>query len=252
VPGEGARPTLGPVTGGSGRFLDLNADLGEEVTDDAALLEVVSSANVACGYHAGTSATMRAVCEAAAARGVSVGAQVSYDDRPGFGRVPRDVAHDVLRDQVADQVGTLGRHAAAAGVEVRYVKPHGALYHRVLDDEEQADAVLAGSGDLPVLGMPGALLDAARAAGRVVHLEGFPDRGYGPDGRLLPRDRPGALVEGADAVAANAVRLAAGLADRVVGRVDSVCVHGDSPGAVDHAVAVRRALRDAGWVLRGL
>lgn len=230
------------------RFLDLNADLGEEVTDDAALLQVVSSANVACGYHAGTPATMREVCERAAERGVSVGAQVSYADREGFGRVPRDVEHDVLRDQVADQVGTLREHARAAGIEVRYLKPHGALYHRVLDDVEQADAVLAGSEDLPVLGMPGAMLRAAEALGRSVLREGFPDRGYGPDGRLLPRDRPGALVEGADAVAAAAVRLAEGLS----GDVDSVCVHGDSPGAVEHAVAVRRALVSAGWVLRGL
>ncbi|WP_182526421.1 5-oxoprolinase subunit PxpA [Nocardioides dongkuii] len=226
------------------RTLDLNADLGEEVTDDAALLTVVTSANVACGYHAGSPAIMRAVCAEAAARGVSVGAQVSYADREGFGRVAHDVAHGVLREQVADQVGTLTEIAAAAGTTVRYLKPHGALYHRVLDDAEQADAVLAGSGDLPVLGMPGVLLDAAAAAGRVVLLEGFPDRGYGPDGRLLPRGREGALVEGADAVAAQAVRLAAAVA--------SVCVHGDSPGAVAHAHAVRRALEAAGYELRGL
>ena len=132
------------------RYVDLNADLGEEVTDDAALLTVVTSANVACGYHAGNAAIMRAVCEEAAERGVSVGAQVSYDDRENFGRVAREVPRDVLRDQVADQVGTLAAIASAAGTSVRYVKPHGALYHRVIDDEEQAWAVLAGSGELPV------------------------------------------------------------------------------------------------------
>src|SRR5690349_16112690 len=109
--------------------IDLNADLGEEVTDDAALLAVVTSANVACGYHAGSAAIMRAVCAEAAARGVAVGAQVSYDDRTHFGRAALDVDHDVLRDQVADQVGTLGEIAAAAGTTVRYLKPHGALYH---------------------------------------------------------------------------------------------------------------------------
>ena len=228
----------------AGPVVDLNADLGEEVTDDAALLAVVTSANVACGYHAGNRAIMRAVCDGAARRGVSVGAQVSYADREGFGRVPLDVPHDVLRDQVADQVGTLDEVAAAAGVSVRYLKPHGALYHRVLDDEEQAAAVLAGSGDLPVLTMTGLLADLAAAAGRRVLREGFPDRGYGADGRLLPRSEPGALVDGEDQVAANAVRLAAG--------VDSVCVHGDSPGAVAHAHAVRRALEAAGYVLRGL
>ncbi|WP_166391592.1 5-oxoprolinase subunit PxpA [Nocardioides ochotonae] len=221
--------------------VDLNADLGEEVTDDTALLGVVTSANVACGYHAGNAAIMRAVCEEAATRGVSIGAQVSYDDRENFGRVARDVASRVLREQVADQVGTLAQIAAAAGTTVRYVKPHGALYHRVIVDAAQAGAVLEGSGDLPVLGMPGHLLDGARAAGRRVLHEGFPDRGYGADGRLLPRGLPGALLEDVAEIAAQAVRLA--------GRVDSVCVHGDSPGAVAHAHAVRRALEESGHVL---
>jgi UPF0271 protein len=226
------------------RSIDLNADLGEEVTDDTALLRIVTSANVACGYHAGTRAIMRAVCEQAAELGVSVGAQVSYDDREHFGRVAVDVPADVLRDQVADQVGTLSSIAAAAGTSVRYVKPHGALYHRVIDDEEHAGAVLAGSGDLSVLGMPGALLSGAEAAGRVVFLEGFPDRGYGPDGRLVPRGEPGALIEDEAAIAAQAAELAPS--------VHSLCLHGDSPGAVAYAGAVRRALEALGWSLRGL
>jgi 5-oxoprolinase (ATP-hydrolysing) subunit A len=224
--------------------VDLNADLGEEVTDDEALLAVVTSANVACGYHAGNRAIMAAVCEGAAARGVSVGAQVSYDDRPGFGRVALDVPYDVLREQVADQVGTLSSLAAAAGTSVRYVKPHGALYHRVLVDDSQAAAVLAGSGSLPVLGMDGVVLAQAAAAGRRVLHEGFPDRGYGPDGRLVPRGSPGDLLTAPPEIVAQALRLAP--------TVDSLCLHGDSPGAVDHAVAVRAALEDAGWVLRGL
>ena len=226
-------------------FVDLNAARGEEVTDDAALRAVVTSANVACGYHAGNDEIMRAVCASAARRGVSVGAQVSYDDRENFGRVARDVAPDVLREQVADQVGTLSAIAEGEGTAVRYLKPHGALYHRVIDDEEQARAVLDGSGSLPVLGMADAVvLDLARADGRGVLLEGFPDRAYGDDGRLVPRDRPGAVLADSDTIAANAVELAR--------TVDSVCVHGDSPGAVDHARAVRRALEDAGWELRGL
>jgi 5-oxoprolinase (ATP-hydrolysing) subunit A len=224
--------------------IDLNADLGEEITDDAALLAVVTSANVACGYHAGSAAIMRAVCAEAARLGVSVGAQVSYDDRAGFGRVARDVSYDVLREQVADQVGTLSGIATAAGTTVRYLKPHGALYHRVLDDEEQARAVLDGSGDLPVLGMPGRLLALAADAGRTVFHEGFPDRGYTPDGRLVPRSEPGALVTEENAIVAQALALAS--------TVDSVCLHGDSPGAVAHAAAVRRALVDAGLELRGL
>ncbi len=227
-----------------GRVIDLNADLGEEVTDDAALLEVVTSANVACGYHAGNAEIMRSVCDDAARLGVSVGAQVSYDDRPNFGRVARDVAYELLRDQVADQVGVLTEIAAAAGTSVRYLKPHGALYHRVLDDEEQAAAVLAGSGSLPVLGMRGQLLSAASAQGRVTLLEGFPDRAYGDDGRLVSRDQDGAVLDDADRIAANAVGLASS--------VDSLCVHGDSPRAVPHARACRRSLEDAGWSLRGL
>jgi UPF0271 protein len=224
--------------------VDLNADLGEEVTDDEALLAVVTSANVACGYHAGTRDTMRAVCAGAVRLGVSVGAQVSYDDRANFGRVARDVAADVLREQVADQVGVLSVIAEAEGTAVRYLKPHGALYHRVIDDAEQAAAVLAGSGTLPVLGMPGELCTRAAEAGRGVVLEGFPDRAYGPDGRLVPRSEPGAVLDDAAEIAAAAVRLAP--------RVASLCVHGDHPGAVAHARDVRRALEAAGWTLRGL
>jgi UPF0271 protein len=219
--------------------VDLNADLGEEVTDDVALLAVVTSANVACGYHAGSPAIMRSACEEAARRGVAVGAQVSYHDREHFGRVPLDVPYDVLRDQVADQVGLLSAIAVEAGTSVRYLKPHGALYHRVLDDQEQARAVLDGSGRLPVLGMPGALLALAEQAGRAVFREGFPDRGYTGEGRLVPRGEPGAQVVQEDAIVARSLALAAS--------ADSVCLHGDSPGAVRHAVAVRAALERAGY-----
>lgn len=225
------------------RWIDLNADLGEEVTDDDALVRIVTSANVACGYHAGNRQIMRKVCEQAAELGVSVGAQVSYADRASFGRRRVDIEPDLLREQVADQVGTLSAVAARAGTEVRYLKPHGALYHRVIDDSEQAAAVLEGSADLPVLGMPGALLSLAEAAGRRVLLEGFADRGYRSDGRLVPRSEAGALIEGPEQIAAHAVSLAA--------TVDSICVHGDSPGAVESAAAVRLALTRAGWSLRG-
>lgn len=227
--------------------MDLNADLGEEITDDAALLRVVSSANLACGYHAGSPAIMRAVCAQAATLGVSLGAQVSYDDRAHFGRRPMEVAYEVLREQIADQIGTLAQIAASEGITVRYVKPHGALYHRVLDDDLQARAVLDGSGDLPVLGMvPGILVDLAAQAGRTVWAEAFPDRGYTEEGRLVPRGAPGALVEGAEAVARRAVVLAA------QGQIDSLCLHGDSPDAVATAEAVRRALAAADFTVRGL
>jgi UPF0271 protein len=225
--------------------VDLNADLGEEVTDDDALLEIVTSANVACGYHAGNAAIMAAVCRRAAALGVSVGAQVSYDDRENFGRVAMDVEPGVLADQVADQVATLARLAADAGTAVRYLKPHGALYHRVLDDERQAHAVLEGSLGLPVLTMVGGALGAhALAGGRTVLTEGFPDRAYTDDGRLVDRSEPGALLTDTGRIVANALALA--------GTVDSLCLHGDTPGAVAHARAVREALESAGWTLRGL
>ena len=227
--------------------IDLNADLGEEVTDDAALLEVVTSANVACGFHAGTAAVMRAVCSEAASRGVRIGAQVSYADREGFGRRPMDVPAATLTAQVAEQVGTLSEIAAAAGTVVSYLKPHGALYNRVVDDEEQAGAVLAGSGDLPVLGLPGAVILALAAAdGRQVWQEGFPDRAYvsDPDGtrRLMPRDQPGAVLSDPARIAVRAALMA--------DQVDSICVHGDGPTAVLAARAVRAALEGAGLQLR--
>lgn len=224
------------------RTIDLNADLGEEVTDDAALLAVVTSANVACGYHAGTPETMRFVCEEAARRGVVIGAQVSYADREHFGRRSLDIEPSLLREHVFEQVGLLCEIADSAGTTVSYVKPHGALYNRVVTDEEQAAAVLEGSGELPVLGLPGGvLLSLAADSGRTVFREGFPDRHYLPDGRLVPRDKPGALVDDVAEIASNAVALAPS--------VDSVCVHGDSPDAVAAAHAVRGALEAAGWSL---
>lgn len=217
--------------------IDLNADLGEGVTDDAGLLEVVTSANLACGFHAGDEDTMRFVCRVAAERGITVGAQVSYADREGFGRRPMDPSYEVLKDWVAEQVHLLARISAEVEIAVAYVKPHGALYNRVVDDAEQAQAVLDGSGELPVLGLPGAqILRLAGEQARRVVPEGFPDRGYTPQGRLVARDQPGALVEDPAQVAANAVRLARS------GTVETVCLHGDSPGAVRTARRVREAL----------
>jgi UPF0271 protein len=235
------------VPASTGAQVDLNADLGEEVTDDAVLLAVVTSANVACGFHAGNPTVMRAVCEQAAQRGVRVGAQVSYRDREGFGRRRLEVPPGVLTAQVEEQVGLLADAAAGAGTAVVYLKPHGALYNRVVDDEVQAAAVLAGSGDLPVLGLPGSrVLALARESGRRVFTEAFPDRAYleGRDGvrRLQPRDLPGAVVTDPAEIARRAVVLAPD--------VDSVCVHGDGPTAVAAAHAVREALVGAGLAVR--
>lgn len=236
---------MGTEASAAAARIDLNADLGEGVTDDAALLAVVTSANVACGFHAGDEAIMREVCERSVLNGVAIGAQVSYADREGFGRRRMDVDPDLLTSWVAEQVASLSQIAHAAGTEVTYVKAHGALYNRIADDAEQAAAVLRGSADLPVLGLPGStVLAAAAANGRRVVGEAFPDRGYTTGGRLLPRDQPGALVKEPAAVAANAVSLAGDPA------VETICVHGDSPGAVATARAVRVALEEAGYLLR--
>lgn len=225
--------------------IDLNADLGEGVTDDPALLALVTSANVACGFHAGDEVVMAQVCARAAELGVVVGAQVSYADREGFGRRPMNPAAEVLTSWVEEQVGVLAAIAARHGTRVGYVKAHGALYNRIVDDEEQAAAVLAGSGSLPILGLPGStVLRLAEGSGRLAVGEGFPDRGYTAEGRLLPRGEAGALVTEPDEVAANAVALAARPAIR------TVCVHGDSPGAVAAAGAVRTALGAAGYQVR--
>ena len=176
-------------------MIDLNADLGEgfgrwALTDDAALLAVVTSANVACGFHAGDPSTMRRVCEQAVEGGARIGAQVSYRDLAGFGRRAMDVPSDELADEVTYQIGALDVFARAAGDRVRYVKPHGALYNRIVVDEEQAAAVVAGvlraGSDLPILSLPGA------AVHRLAAEVGLPDRGGGVCGSRLPvgRDSP--------------------------------------------------------------
>ncbi|MGY2082731.1 LamB/YcsF family protein [Blastococcus sp. SYSU DS0539] len=244
------------------RGIDLNADLGEgfgvwRLGDDDALLEVVSSANVACGFHAGDPVTMRRVCTTAVAAGVSIGAQVSYRDLAGFGRRFVDVAPAELAADVLYQLAALDGMARACGGRVSYVKPHGALYNAAVHHEQQARAVVDAVADydpgLAVLGLPGsALLRAAGAAGLPTVGEGFADRGYAPDGTLVPRGAAGALVHDAAAVAGRAVRMATeGTVLAVDGstvRVDvrSVCVHGDTPGAVELARAVRAALEAAG------
>ncbi|WP_020138172.1 LamB/YcsF family protein [Streptomyces sp. 351MFTsu5.1] len=242
--------------------IDLNADLGEgfgrwRLTDDEQLLTVVTSANVACGFHAGDAVTMRRVCELAAARGVRVGAQVSYRDLAGFGRRAMDVPSAELTAEVAYQIGALEVFARAAGTRVSYVKPHGALYNRVVHDEEQAAAVAAGvllaGAALPVLGLPGSrLLEAARAAGLTGVTEAFADRAYTDEGTLVPRGQEGAVVTDPEAVVERSLRLAR---DRTVTarsgtRVDvdarSLCLHGDTPGAVDLAHRVRERLESSG------
>ena len=245
--------------------IDLNADLGEgfgmwRLGDDDALLEVITSANVACGFHAGDPGIMRRVCELAAAGGVAVGAQVSYRDLAGFGRRRIDYAYADLRDDVLYQIAALDGIARVAGTRVRYVKPHGALYNTAVVDEGQAravvDAVASYDSRLPVLALPGsALLRLCEPAGLTGVAEGFADRAYLPTGELVPRSRPDALVTDVVAVTVRAVRMAdAGEVIAVDGSVTpapvrSICVHGDTPGAVALARAVRDGLEAAGLMV---
>ncbi|MFD8229245.1 LamB/YcsF family protein [Streptomyces massasporeus] len=242
--------------------IDLNADLGEgfgrwRLTDDEQLLSVVTSANVACGFHAGDAVTMRRVCELAAERGVRIGAQVSYRDLAGFGRRAMDVPPAELAAEVAYQIGALEVFARAAGARVAYVKPHGALYNRVVHDEEQAaavvDGVLLADAALPVLGLPGSrLLELAGKAGLPVVTEAFADRAYTEAGTLVPRTREGAVVTDPDAVVERSVSLARSgevlsrSGTRIEVRARSLCLHGDTPGAVDLARRVRERLAACG------
>ena len=242
--------------------IDLNADLAEHdvlTADDIALLDHVTSASLACGFHAGGSAVMRAAAEACVARGIAIGAHVSYRDRIGFGRRALDQAPDRLAGDVVEQWEALVAEAAAAGGEVTYVKPHGALYHRMAADPEVAAAVveaLHGRCDVVVAPPASELSAPALAAGIRVVTEGFCDRGYDARGRLVARDRPGALVEDLDGVRTQTRSLAV---ERGVATVDggwlaieveTLCVHGDHPGAEARARAARAALDLSGVQVR--
>ena len=242
--------------------VDLNSDLGESfgvwrLGDDAAMLQLVTSANVACGFHAGDPSTLRAVCAGAVDSGVAIGAQVSFPDLAGFGRRAMDMEPAELRDAVLYQLGALDAFAQVAGAGVRYVKPHGALYHVASVDPAAAGAVVEAAAEydpsLAVLGAPGSeLLRRAETAGLEAVPEGFADRAYAPDGSLVSRRHAGALITDPVAAATQAVRLAG---DRQVIAIDgsvidvearSICVHGDTPGAVELARAVRDSLTTAG------
>ncbi|EWT01321.1 hypothetical protein N865_10935 [Intrasporangium oryzae NRRL B-24470] len=242
--------------------IDLNADLGESygawvLGDDEAMLDVVTSANVACGFHAGDPLTLRTTCRYAAERGVVVGAQISYRDVAGFGRRFIDMEPEELAAEVVYQLGALDAIARVEGTRVSYVKPHGALYNAVVHHEAQAEAVVravhAHDPSLPILGLPGGvLLDLALEAGIRTVSEAFADRGYTSEGRLVPRTQPGAVIHDPDVVAHRVLRLVTeGVVESVDGvdvevRADSVCVHGDTPGAVTMARATRTLLVEAG------
>ncbi|GAA2521798.1 5-oxoprolinase subunit PxpA [Kocuria salsicia] len=246
--------------------MDLNSDVGESfgswrMGDDAAVFRSVSSANVACGFHAGDPSVMAQTCRDAVAAGVTVGAHVAYRDLAGFGRRFLDCSPTELADDVLYQMGALEAVARAAGARVSYVKPHGALYNTIAHHEVHAqavvDAVRAFGGDLPLLLLPGsvALAKAERAGLRAV-TEAFADRGYTPDGRLVSRREEGAVLHDAAEVTEHMVRLAQdGTLTAVDGstvriHAESICVHGDTPGAAAMAAEVRRGLEDAGITIR--
>lgn len=238
--------------------VDLNCDLGEgfgawRMGDDAGLLAVVSSANVACGFHGGDPTIMRTVCETAAARGITVGAHVGYRDLAGFGRREIAMPATQLADDVLYQLAALDGIARVAGTRVRYLKPHGALYNTIVHDAEQAaavvDAARAYDPTLTILGLPGSeVLRIATVHGLATVAEAFGDRAYHADGRLVSRRKPGAVVTDADTVAARSLQIATtGQVTSIEGepvtvRARSLCVHGDTPGAVELLRRVREVL----------
>ncbi|WP_116950819.1 LamB/YcsF family protein [Jiangella endophytica] len=242
--------------------IDLNCDLGEgfgawTMGDDDGLLAVVSSANVACGFHGGDPTIMRGVCEVAAARGITVGAHVGYRDLAGFGRREIAMPATQLADDVLYQLAALDGIARVAGTRVRYVKPHGALYNTIVRDAEQAaavvDAARAYDPTLTILGLPGSeVLRIAAVHGLPTAAEAFGDRAYHADGRLVSRRRRGALVTDPDEVAARCLQIVTtGQVTSIEGEpvavsARSLCVHGDTPGAVDLMRRVREVLTENG------
>lgn len=246
--------------------IDLNADVGEgfgvwTLGHDEAMLRVVTSANVACGFHAGDPDTLRRTCALAAEQKVVIGAHVGYKDLAGFGRRAIDIEPETLTNDVIYQIAALDGFARVAGTRVRYVKPHGALYNTAVHDTSQAaavvEAILLYDSILPVMGLPGsALLTIAGKAGLRTVTEAFADRGYTPEGTLVPRSQPGALLNDPARVAQRMIRMmmtgqvqACDGTDVAV-QADSICVHGDSPGAVEIAVALRQSLALAGVDIR--
>ena len=242
--------------------IDLNADLGENVPDrvvgdDGAMLRVVSSANVACGFHAGSPEGIRSTLAAAVENGVAIGAHPGYRDYEGFGRRAMDVDSATLQAHVEYQLGALDALARSAGGKVVYVKPHGALYNTSARDERQAldvvRAIRAVDPSLVLLGLAGGVaLEVAEREGLAAAAEAFADRAYTPAGLLVSRSEEGSVLHNADAVAARMVRLAQeGVVEAIDGtdvrvRADSICVHGDSPGAIAMATETRAALEAAG------
>jgi UPF0271 protein len=231
--------------------IDLNADLGEGCGDDEALLAIVTSANIACGVHAGDVQTMDATVRSAIRHGVAIGAHPSYPDRENFGRVAMQRSPEQIFDDVVTQVRELEAIAGTRNARIHHVKAHGALYNVAARDRAVADAisraVLAVDPQLAVVGLAGgAQIASARAFGLRGVAEVFADRGYQADGSLIPRGAPGALIDDVDGAVAQALALAHG------GTGETICLHGDGPHALAFARAIRAALESAGVAVRAV
>lgn len=237
--------------------VDLNADIGESAGNDELLLQSITSGNIACGFHAGDPSVMRRTVRLAAEAGVAIGAHPGFPDRAGFGRRETNARPDVIADLVLYQIGALSAIAKAEGLSLQHVKPHGALYNMSVRRKEIAEAVATSVASfdesLVLVGLPGSeLLSAAKRLGLSVAAEGFADRSYEPDGTLTPRDVAGSVLNDAESVAARAVRMigkgtvVARDGSELKMRVDTICVHGDTPDAATLAAAVRSGLEAAG------
>ena len=242
-------------------LMDLNADVGEGYGDDAALMPLITSASIACGGHAGDAASMRHTAEAAMRKGVVIGAHVSYPDREGFGRRELSLPLATIGAEVLDQLQALDAIARRAGTQARYVKAHGALYNRMADDADVADAVIAVirkfDRSLALLTLSGSVaMERACIQGLKVVGEAFADRAYTARARLVPRSQPGAVIKDAASVARQAVAIAT--SGKIVSQegpviciqARSLCVHGDTPDALALVRAVRKALEEAGVSVR--
>jgi UPF0271 protein len=234
-------PSAGP------RAIDLNADLGEGCPNDAALLARVTSASLCCGAHAGSPDDILRTLREARDRGVVVGAHPGYADREHFGRREQPASREAVQTLIVEQVAVLESLAAEAGVAIRFLKPHGALYNQAQRQEEIARGVVAAAAQLglPLLGLPGTALERLAAGHAVPYVaEGFPDRHYREDGSLVPRSEPGAIVHDPREMEAQLLRLVA------AGRVATLCIHGDDPRAIANADLVRRVLGHHGIAIR--
>lgn len=246
---------------GPNAFIDLNADLGEGGDQDAELMQVISSCNVACGGHAGDADSMARTIELAIRNGVAVGAHPSYPDRDGFGRAQVSLDDDALYESLKSQVETLLDIAGDLGARLVHVKPHGALYNNAADDAGLADIVARVASELPgdvyLVGLPGSELECAAAGNDLDFVaEGFVDRAYRTDGRLVSRRETGAVFDNVEQMVRQALSLATtGKVTTTAGtvipaRADTLCVHGDTPGAVAAARAIRAALETASVTIR--